>query len=164
MDHRCIAIAAALLFAGTPAFAHDAPKGAHAPRAEVKKEQMDWGIAGDAKAVKRTIRVRMLDTMRFSPDKVEVRQGETVRFVLRNEGKLLHEMVIGTKKVLDDHAAMMMKFPNMEHDEPYMAHIPPGKTGQIIWTFNRTGEFDFACLIPGHFEAGMTGKIVVKPA
>jgi len=143
------------------ALAHgEAHKGGHKP-ATVKKEQMSWGIAGDAKAAKRSIRVRMLDTMRFSPDKIEIRQGDTVRFVIVNEGKMLHEMVIGTKKVLDEHAALMMKFPNMEHDEPYMAHVAPGKTGEIVWTFNRAGEFDFACLIAGHYQAGMVGKIRV---
>lgn len=127
----------------------------------VKKEQKEWGIAGDAKQVKRTIKLAMSDTMRFTPDKIEVRQGETVRISLKNSGKILHEMVIGTKKELEEHAALMLKFPTMEHDEPYMAHIPPGKTGEIIWTFNKAGEFDFACLIAGHYQAGMVGKILV---
>ena len=104
----------------------------------------------------------MLDTMRFVPDKIEVKQGETIRFVHTNEGKLMHEFVIGTKKELDEHAALMMKFPNMEHDEPYMAHVAPGKTGEIIWNFNRAGDFDFACLIAGHYQAGMVGKIKVS--
>jgi uncharacterized cupredoxin-like copper-binding protein len=72
---------------------------------------------------------------------------------MKNEGKLLHELVIGTKPVLEEHAALMVKFPNMEHDEPYMAHVPAGKTGEIIWTFNRAGDFDFACLIAGHYSA-----------
>ena len=62
---------------------------------------------------------------------------------------------------LDEHAALMKKFPNMEHDEPYMAHVEPGKKGEIVWTFNRVGEFDFACLLPGHYEAGMRGTINV---
>ena len=127
----------------------------------VKKEQKEWGIVGDAKGVKRTITLSMSDTMRFTPDKIEVKQGETVRISLKNTGKILHEMVIGTKKELEEHAALMVKFPTMEHDEPYMAHIPPGKTGEIIWTFNRVGEFDFACLIAGHYQAGMVGKITV---
>ena len=127
----------------------------------VKKEQKDWGIAGDARAVKRTIAISMSDNMRFTPDRIEVRQGETLKFVIRNAGKLMHEFVIGTKKELDEHAALMLKFPNMEHDEPYMAHVAPGKTGQIVWTFNRAGEFDFACLIAGHYQAGMVGKISV---
>ena len=127
----------------------------------VKKEQKEWGIAGDAKAVKRTITVSMSDTMRFSPDLIEVKQGDTIKLVMKNEGKQLHELVIGTKKELDEHAALMVKFPNMEHGEPYMAHVPVGKTAEIIWTFNKPGDFDFACLIAGHYQAGMVGKIKV---
>ena len=129
--------------------------------APVRKEQKEWGIAGDAKDAKRTIKLSMSDTMRFTPDRIEVKEGETVRITLRNTGKILHEMVIGTKKELDEHAALMVKFPNMEHDEPYMAHIQPGKTGEIVWTFNKAGDFDFACLIAGHYQAGMVGKIKV---
>jgi uncharacterized cupredoxin-like copper-binding protein len=75
---------------------------------------------------------------------------------------VMHELVIGTQKELAEHAALMKRFPNMEHEEPYMAHVAPGKTGEIIWTFNQAGDFDFACLLPGHFEAGMVGKILVK--
>ena len=149
----------ALSLSATTAGAHGDP---HKPKAtEVKKEQKDWGIAGDAKAVTRTIRVGMSDKMRFSPDRIEVRQGETIRFVHRNGGKLRHEFVLGTKKDLDEHAALMLKFPTMEHDEPYMSHVAAGRTGEIVWTFNRAGEFDFACLMPGHYQAGMVGKVTV---
>ena len=83
------------------------------------------GDAGDAKAVKRTIEVRMLDTMRFEPNRIDVKQGETIRFVHKNDGKLMHEFIIGTAEELREHAALMEKFPNMEHDEPYMAHVAP---------------------------------------
>jgi uncharacterized cupredoxin-like copper-binding protein len=134
----------------------------HAKAAAVRKEQKPWGIAGDAKAARRTIEVRMLDTMRFDPDRIEVRLGETVRFVHRNVGKVMHEFVIGTPKELDEHAALMLKFPNMEHDEPYMAHVAPGRTAQIVWHFNRPGEFKFACLIAGHYSAGMVGTLIVR--
>lgn len=127
----------------------------------VVKEQKDWGIAGDAKSVKRTITLIMNDTMRFSPDKLSIKRGDTIRFVVKNQGKQLHEMVLGTKKELDEHAAMMLKFPTMEHDEPHMAHVGVGKSKDLIWTFNRAGEFDFACLIAGHYQAGMAGKIFV---
>jgi uncharacterized cupredoxin-like copper-binding protein len=133
----------------------------HAKAGPAKKEQKAWGIAGDAKVARRTIEVRMSDAMRFTPDRIAVKQGETVRFVLRNDGKMLHEFVLGTKQELDEHAALMLKFPGMEHDEPYMAHVPPGKTGAIVWTFNRAGDFDFACLIAGHYQAGMVGKVTV---
>ena len=127
----------------------------------MKLEQKPWGVAGTAKNVTRTISVSMTDSMRFSPEEIDVKQGDTLKFVLRNDGKVMHEFVIGTKKDLDEHAALMVKFPNMEHDEPYMAHVAPGKTGTILWTFNKAGTFDFACLIAGHYQAGMVGKINV---
>jgi uncharacterized cupredoxin-like copper-binding protein len=127
----------------------------------VKKEQKDWGIAGDAKQVKRSIDIKMLDSMRFSPDMVNAKLGETIRFVVKNTGAVMHEFVIGTKKENDEHAALMIKFPNMEHSEPYMAHVAPGKIGEIIWTFNRAGHFEFACLIAGHYQSGMIGTIKV---
>ena len=130
----------------------------------VKKEQKEWGIAGDKKNAKKTIEVGMADNMRFTPDRIEVHQGETVRFVVRNKGQQMHEFVIGTKAENDKHAELMVKFPNMEHDEPYMAHVPPGKTGEIVWTFNRAGDFDFACLIAGHYQAGMVGQVKVIAA
>jgi len=137
---------------------------AHAKKAPVRKEQLDWGIAGEAKDAKRSIAVGMADTMRFTPERIELRLGETVKFIVRNSGKQMHEFVIGTRAENARHAQMMIKFPNMEHDEPYMAHVPPGKTGEIVWTFNREGEFEFACLIAGHYQAGMVGTIKVAPA
>jgi len=135
---------------------------AHKKAGPVRKEQKDWGIAGDAKSVRRTIHVGMSDAMRFTPDAITVRRGETVKFVFRNDGQQLHEFVLGTQKELEAHAALMLKFPDMEHDEPYMAHVPAGKTAEIIWTFNRPGRFDFACLIAGHYQAGMAGRITVS--
>jgi uncharacterized cupredoxin-like copper-binding protein len=145
----------------TAAFSHENEAHPGKPPTAIKKEQKPWGIAGDDKAVTRTVTLTMTDNMRFTPDKLSFKQGETVRFVIRNQGKLLHELVIGTKADLDAHAAMMVKFPGMEHDEPYMAHIPAGKSGGLVWTFNRAGEFDFACLMAGHYQAGMVGKIAV---
>ena len=155
--------AAALPFLATPTRAHtDKP---HAPKTGlVRKEQKDWGIAGDAKRAKRSIEVGMADNMRFTPDRIQVQVGETVKFIVRNSGAVMHEFVIGTKAENAQHAAMMVKFPNMEHDEPYMAHVPPGKTGEIVWTFNRAGSFEFACLIAGHYQGGMVGTITVAPA
>lgn len=159
---KIIAICAAFAWAN-PVFSHGNQD--HSKKMEaVKKEQKDWGIAGDAKAVRRTIEVKMMDNMRFSPDKIEVKQGETIRFVVSNAGQVMHEFVIGTKKENDAHAALMLKFPNMEHDEPYMAHVKPKSKGEIIWTFNKPGDFEFACLIAGHYQAGMVGKIKVVGA
>ncbi|MGY0194424.1 cupredoxin domain-containing protein [Leptothrix sp. BB-4] len=137
---------------------------AHAGNAQaLRLEQKPWGIAAPAKAATRTIEIRMSDRMRYSPDRIEVREGETVRLVHRNGGKLLHEFVLGTPEELAAHAELMKKFPTMEHDEPYMAHVPAGRRAEITWTFNRSGEFEFACLLPGHYEAGMVGKVIVKP-
>ena len=157
---KTLLLAAALATSGL-ALAHtDKP---HDKKADpVKKEQKDWGIAGNAKAGMRTVEFRMTDNMRFTPDKIEVKQGETVKLIIKNSGAVMHEFVLGTKKELEEHAALMLKFPNMEHDEPYMAHVPAGKTAEIIWTFNRPGNFDFACLIAGHYQAGMVGKITVS--
>lgn len=152
-------VLAGLLASSSLALAHGEAE--HAKPRQAKFEQKPWGIAGNAKAAGRTIEIRMTDDMRFTPDRIEVRQGETIRFIHKNNGAAMHEFVLGTNAELDEHAALMKKFPGMEHDEPYMAHVAPGKQGEIVWTFNRSGEFDFACLLPGHYEAGMAGKIRV---
>ncbi|RQO83456.1 plastocyanin/azurin family copper-binding protein [Acidovorax sp. FJL06] len=152
----------ALLAGAAPSFGHENMP--HAARnTPVVKEQKAWGIAGDDKAVARTITLRMTDDMRFTPRHIEVREGETIRLRAENKGQVLHEIVIGTKPELDAHAEMMAKHPGMEHDEPYMAHVAAGKKGDIVWQFNRPGQFDFACLIAGHYQAGMTGTITVRP-
>lgn len=158
---------AMLLVLGAGAQAHTSRShGTAKPPADTAaaKEQKPWGIAGDTRDIRRVIDVDMRDDMRFHPALIEVRQGETVRLRVKNSGKVLHELVIGTRQELQEHAAMMKKFPDMEHDEPYMAHVDPGKRGELVWHFNRAGEFEFACLIPGHFEAGMVGRIRVVPA
>lgn len=165
LDLKATALPIAMLamLAGGPVGtvnAHGEPVQAKTAGAVVK-EQTAWGIAGERSAVDRTIRFAMLDQMRFSPERIEVKQGETIRFVLKNGGRLMHEFVIGTRDELDAHAALMRKFPKMEHDQPYMAHVAPGKTGEVVWTFNKPGEFSFACLIAGHYEAGMVGTIKV---
>lgn len=155
------AVASSPLAGGT-AWAHGPQTQGAAPH-HVVQEQKPWGIAGTPAQATRTITIRMLDTMRFSPNHVTVREGETVKLVVTNAGQVLHELVIGTPDELAAHAAMMQKHPGMVHDEPYMAHVDPGKRGQLVWTFNRPGSFEFACLVPGHFEAGMKGQITVTP-
>ena len=155
-----VALLAALLFAD-PTRAHEASH-AKRPTRDEAREQKAFGVAGDERHVTRTIRIRMLDEMRFVPDRFDVRQGETVRLVVDNRGKLMHELVIGTKKDLDAHAATMDA--GMVHDEPYIAHVPPGGRGEIIWKFNRTGRFDFACLVAGHYQSGMVGTVDVAAA
>lgn len=126
------------------------------------EESYAWGAPGSAKAVTRTIEISMSDAMRFAPDSLAFTRGETVRLRVVNRGKLMHELVLGTQAELDAHAELMRRFPGMRHHEPYMVHVAPGKTGEIFWTFSRVGQFRFACLIAGHYQAGMTGNIVVS--
>ena len=127
-----------------------------------KAEDTPFGRAADPKKAKRAVRVEMTDQMRFHPSEITVKRGEIVRFVPVNKGLVMHEMVLGTMDDLKKHAELMKKFPGMEHDEPHMAHVAPGKSGVMGWQFTKPGEFFFGCLVPGHFEAGMVGKINVQ--
>lgn len=133
--------------------------GSHEHGADAHKAT--YGMAGDPKMVTRTIKLSMNDNMRFTPDNLTIKQGETIKFVIANQGKILHEMVIGTIKDLQEHAEMMRQMPNMQHNDPNMARVMPNKSGEILWTFSQAGNFDFACLQPGHSEAGMKGKLIV---
>jgi uncharacterized cupredoxin-like copper-binding protein len=120
------------------------------------------GKAGNPKKISRTVELVAGDNMRYAPDQIKVKEGETIRFVVRNTGQLKHEMVLGTRKELMEHAALMQKFPEMEHADANMLSLLPGKTGEIVWQFTHSGTVDFACLQPGHMEAGMVGKVAVK--
>ncbi|MES2944783.1 MAG: cupredoxin family protein [Pseudomonadota bacterium] len=120
------------------------------------------GKPGVAAKVSRTVTIDMADSMRFSPANLVVKQGETIRFVVKNSGQVKHEMVLGTVKDLKEHAEAMKKFPEMEHAEPNMITLAPGKTGEIIWQFTKSGKVDFACLQPGHYDAGMKGAVNVS--
>lgn len=122
----------------------------------------DAGQPGNPANVSRTIKVSMNDTMRFDPAEMSFKPGETVRFVVRNDGKIRHEMVIGSVEELQEHAEMMRKMPGMQHAESNMISLAPGESGELIWQFDNAGVFDFACLVSGHLEAGMTGKIEVE--
>ena len=161
---KSIALCIALASAAAASQAHEnhapKPKGA----ATLAPEQKPWGIEGKAGNVRRTIDIAMADDMTFTPSVIEVREGDTIRLRLKNKGKELHELVLGTELEIANHAAMMKKFPDMEHDDPWMVHVPPGKTGEMVWTFNRAGDFDFACLVKDHFELGMAGRIRVLAA
>lgn len=154
---------AALVAVSSAAVAHGDEEHARPRKFDPSKvETTDWGREGNPKRITRTIEVNMADNMRFTPSDLTIKRGETVRFVVHNGGQVLHEMVLGTKKALAEHAALMKKFPDMEHSEPNMAHVKPGRNGEIVWQFTQPGEFQFACLQPGHFEAGMVGKLTVK--
>ncbi|OLU35354.1 cupredoxin domain-containing protein [Pseudomonas sp. PA27(2017)] len=156
-----LALAALLQASILDAAEHEHGAGHGAGHATQSIEQKPWGIPGDAAEATRTVHIRMNDHMRFVPDRLEVKAGETVRLVLHNDGQLLHEFVLGDKAQLDEHAAMMLRQPNMAHTGMDMLHVQPGEEGEVTWTFDRAGTFDFACLIAGHYQAGMVGKVAV---
>ena len=156
---RSMVVAACLV--GSGAYAHGDAKHAKKVAAPMEIKETDFGRTGHPKKVSRTVEIDMSDKMRFTPAELTVKRGETVRFVAKNSGKQMHEMVLGSIKELKEHAELMKKHPGMEHEEPYMAHVEPGKQAEIVWQFTKPGEFNFGCLLPGHFEAGMVGKITV---
>ncbi len=159
---RVLACAFACALLPAAAFAHG--EGGHARRPAIdysKAEEKAFGRAADPRRARRTIKVDMSDAMRFAPAEITVRRGERIRFLVTNSGKAMHELVLGTLDELKEHGELMKKFPDMEHDEPHMVHVAPGKSGEIGWQFTRAGEFYYGCLIPGHFDAGMIGRIRV---
>jgi len=153
MKKSSLLAATILLLASTSlAIAHDA-------------EHFSAGEPGDPKKSARTVMVIMSDsdgTMRFSPDRLNVKKGEQVRFVIQNKGELKHEFTLASVEDNNKHAALMQKYPDMEHDDPNAKSVDPGKTAEILWRFSKSGTFEFACLIPGHREAGMHGTVAVK--
>lgn len=141
-------------FAGlTAAFAHGDEK------------HFSAGSPGDAKQKSRVVEIVMREgdgAMSFSPDRVDIKRGEQIRFILKNDGLLAHEFMLATVKENNEHAKLMERFPNMEHDDPNGKRLDPGKTAEILWKFTKVGTFEFACLIPGHRQAGMHGSVAVK--
>lgn len=142
------AVSANVLASGTHAGGHHGSEGA-------------IGVPGEVAKITRTIAVKMTDDMRFTPERISVSRGETIRFKVTNAGKLKHELVLGTKKALDEHYEAMKKFPEMEHADDNMISLAPAQTGEIVWQFTKPGKVHFACLHPGHYEAGMIGQVIV---
>jgi uncharacterized cupredoxin-like copper-binding protein len=164
MNRKVFAVLLAVSLAPvtSPALAHGDSDSKPRASKPLSTEETPFGREGEPRKATRTIKIEMSDTMRFTPSELTIRAGEIVRFDVKNSGKTMHEMVLGRIDDLKKHAELMQKFPDMEHDEPHMAHVAPGKTERIVWHFNKPGEFYYGCLIPGHFEAGMIGKIVVR--
>ncbi len=121
-----------------------------------------YGEPGSPSKVTRTIQITASDDMRFSAADLKIRKGETIRFVITNVGKIRHEFSLGTEQELVEHYEQMKKFPDMVHEEPNKVTLDPGQKGEVIWKFTHTGVVHFACLHPGHYEAGMKGQIKVS--
>ena len=153
MKSRNILIAIPAIFLAMSAMAAGNHAGGHGDEA--------IGKPGVASKVSRTITMDMTDNMRFHSSDIAAKQGETIRFVVKNSGKVKHEMVLGTAQDLKDHYEVMKKNPEMEHADANMVTVAPGKTGEIIWQFTKAGKVDFACLQPGHYDAGMKGMVSV---
>lgn len=162
MKYVFVAATIALSMASLGTYAHGDKHQANKPASTKTAEEKAFGREGDPKKVTRTVKVEMADTMRYLPSEITVKVGETLRIEAKNSGKVMHEIVLGTMPELKAHAELMKKHPGMEHGDPYMAHVAPGKTEQIVWQFTKPGEFYYGCLIAGHFEAGMIGKVIVK--
>jgi uncharacterized cupredoxin-like copper-binding protein len=155
---KLLVIVPALMLAISPALA--GPGGAgHA------HESFSAGAPGNPKRPARVINVTMQEgagKMLFAPDRLEIKRGEQVRFVLTNVGELDHEFVLATTAENLKHAEEMKKNPDMEHDDPNAKRVAPKQKSEILWRFTKRGTFEYGCLIPGHREAGMTGTIIVK--
>jgi uncharacterized cupredoxin-like copper-binding protein len=150
----------ACLFVPRPAASHDANEhGSHAAKSFAA------GEPGTPDEAYRAIEIVMNDAsgeMAFSPNMLEVQRGEQVRFVLQNAGNVDHEFLIDTVENNARHKAAMAKNPEMQHAEPNGRRLAPGTTSELIWRFTKPGSFEIACLIPGHYEAGMRGVVVVR--
>ena len=151
---------AGLVAACGPAFASPGTKGhVHAKFAA--------GTPGDPKKPFRVIKVKMGEgdgMMHYVPNRIVVRLGEQIKFVLTNDGELKHEFMLDTVAANAKHALAMQKNPEMEHEDPNGHQIAPKKSGELLWRFTKAGEFEFACLHPGHYDGGMKGVIVVTAA
>lgn len=126
------------------------------------KDSEDFGQVGKPEHINRTVKIEMSDSMRFLPDNIKVRKGDTVLFVIHNAGVIKHEFVLGTDKALKAHNEFMKQNPDMEHDDDSMVSVAPGATAEINWQFSRSGMVYFACLQPGHYAAGMKGRVSVS--
>jgi uncharacterized cupredoxin-like copper-binding protein len=121
------------------------------------------GAAAGTGAVARTIQVDATDTLRFAPDQLTVRAGETVAFEISNPGRVPHEFFIGTAAEQQAHEREMAGGAPMQ-DEPGQVDVPAGQTVRLVYAFDQPGTLEYGCHVPGHYPAGMRGTIVVTPA
>jgi uncharacterized cupredoxin-like copper-binding protein len=124
-----------------------------------------FGAPAAATDAVRSVTIAMTDD-RFKPDSVVVHAGETVRFVVTNTSGIDHEFTLGDEATERAHrkemADMMARGESMQHDDPNAISVAPGRTRDLTWTFGRAGRLEFDCNIPGHYEAGMKGNLIVR--
>ncbi len=128
-------------------------------------EDLAFGEPGDPAKPSRDIDIIMkeADGKMKLPNSIAVKKGEQIRFKLKNDGVVDHEIVLATLEGNLKHAKEMEKFPNMEHDDPNAKRLAPGQSAeQTLGKFTRPGALDFSCLIRGHRQAGMSGTVTVK--
>jgi uncharacterized cupredoxin-like copper-binding protein len=143
----------------SPAFAGGTHGGGHG-------EMMEVGMPANKTGGMTKVKVSLIETadgeMLFEPRQLDFKAGETVIFTITNDGEADHEFVMDKLENNAKHKELMAKFPEMEHDDPNAIRLQPGENGTIVWTFANAGRFEFACLIPGHYEAGMHGALIVN--
>lgn len=126
-------------------------------------QRFRFGRPGDPATADRTIEVVQLDTFRFQPAAIGVEMGETVTFVVTNEGQSPHEFVIGDEMFQQEHESEMKDMAGaLMPDEPNAITVTPGGTKSLTWTFTKSGSMQFGCHVSGHFAAGMVGTISVS--
>lgn len=148
-----------------PAWATQYHRGTH-DGPVLHPDTMPIGYPGEPVLIDRTIRVSMLDAsdnaMAFDVEALDIVEGETIRFVLMNEGSEPHDFVMATPEEIADHREEMRGMDDMPHEAGYAARVEPGRSRTLVWKFANAGTFEFACLIPGHYEAGMHGPLTVE--
>lgn len=124
-------------------------------------EHFAFGHPGEPGAHARVIHIQALK-LSFEPKSITVQRGETVKFVITNTSALMHEFVIGDPALQAEHEKEMQAQPGMPMHDANGVTLPPGQTRELLWTFTRDGTVEYACHVPGHFAAGMLGKITVE--
>ena len=164
MHHNLMALALIIsaILSSPVAWSHNGKLNALSSAHPVVGQVAAFGQPGSVGKVNRTIKISLSDAMRFSPSRLTFKQGETVRLRITNAGKIPHEFVLGTKQEIAEHAEMMRRMPEMSHSDASSVQVAPGKTADLVWQFSKAGKFLFACLIPGHREAGMEGSVIVN--
>ena len=134
--------------------------GMHGPD---ESQRFTFGRPGDPANADRTIEVAQLDTFRFQPSAIGVEIGDTVTFVVTNEGQGPHEFVIGDEMFQQEHESEMRDMGGgLMPDEPNAITVQPGGTKSLTWTFTKSGSLQFGCHVSGHFAAGMVGTMNVS--